>query len=400
MLRYSRLRADPSLLTYAIEFVQDVQLFCLAIVFAVMAFRDRENVSLRWMAYSLGVAIVDGLATLLRANLPVWIIHGLVLVVPPIGYLCFHVALVLFFNKGFRTRWIPLGIVFVSAPFYVWASQSSTPVYAVLVQDISLALQTAVLAVVLLRYGKAAAVLLPSRTMALFLALYSVNDVVRLVVEVVTRREAGEVSHALDVFSGMVYVIAGSVLPLAYIWMMNARLTSELSHQTVIDPLTQVLNRRGLERAGEHALALAGRARFDVAAIAVDIDHFKRLNDTYGHAGGDVVLTETARVLSEMMRQTDSIGRIGGEEFVIVLTGTNRLGARDVVERLRARLEWHEFTVEGKAVHLTSSFGMSFLDGRRTLTWRELLREADLALYEAKRQGRNRAIVYEETKAL
>src|SRR6202034_1972027 len=119
--------------------------------------------------------------------------------------------------------------------------------------------------------------------------------------------------------SGMVYVVSCSALPLAFIWMMNSRLLLHLNRQSMIDPLTEVLNRRGLQAAAEVELARYERSRQDLAVAILDLDYFKLLNDRYGHSAGDSVLCEFSVFLRAMVRETDIVGRIGGEEFVLLL---------------------------------------------------------------------------------
>ena len=380
------------MLTYAIEFVQDVQLVCLAIVFACMAWRDRPNTSLRWIAYSYAIVIVGTIIDFSGHTFPLWIRHGLSLEVAPVGYGCFFIGLLRFFKKRSRLKSIPLILVGGTLPFQIYFSGFHTPVPGVALQDFTLGLQTVASTWLLLTARDVRETVLPRRLMAAFLGIYSAVEFSRVVISLYTHRMVGDVAPRMEIVSAMVYVVSASILPLAYIWMMNAKLHADLQRQTLSDALTGVLNRRGLERAGEQAIAIARRAGFNLAIVALDIDRFKQFNDTFGHAGGDRALLETARLLGSHLRQTDTIGRLGGEEFVVLLPGSNTEGTLETVERLRRELEEHVFHIDEKEAHITASFGISFLDGR-TSTWKEILREADQALYEAKHAGRNRCVV-------
>lgn len=157
------------------------------------------------------------------------------------------------------------------------------------------------------------------------------------------------------------------------------------------DPLTGVHNRRGLFELAERDLQLALRAGAPLSVAAFDLDHFKRINDNYGHAEGDRVLREVALAAQNVIRKTDLIGRTGGEEFLVVLPNTPIEGAAILAERIRAALETHVSVGEPPAA-VTASFGVASLSGDcRSLDTLQAV--ADEALYVAKRSGRNRVEV-------
>jgi diguanylate cyclase (GGDEF)-like protein len=187
--------------------------------------------------------------------------------------------------------------------------------------------------------------------------------------------------------------ILGCLLPFTIVWMMNARDHATLLNQSLFDPLTNLLNRRGLAGEALRELARYERNRSDFAVAVGDIDHFKALNDTYGHSFGDEVLVMMARLLREQMRQVDIVARTGGEEFVLLLPLTNEHEMVPSLERLRLLLEKQTVTTEsGTAAGITISIGVTNTRGRRGLSWAQLQKEADAALYEAKHSGRNRTV--------
>ncbi|MBH9551435.1 GGDEF domain-containing response regulator [Inhella gelatinilytica] len=159
----------------------------------------------------------------------------------------------------------------------------------------------------------------------------------------------------------------------------------ELAALSRTDALTGLANRRCLDEALEHAWRRAGRAEQSLAAILLDIDHFKQVNDQHGHGVGDSVLVEVAGLLRRGVRATDLAGRWGGEEFLILCPDTDRDGALALAEKLRAAVEAHAFEVVGRK---TSSFGVATLNPNEALA--DLLRRTDEALYRSKREGRNR----------
>ena len=162
----------------------------------------------------------------------------------------------------------------------------------------------------------------------------------------------------------------------------------QLEILSVTDKLTGLFNRRKLDEAIEKELELSARYGVELALILVDIDHFKHVNDSYGHAAGDMVLAGVADVLRTCTRDTDSLGRLGGEEFVVLCRRSSRDGAIAAAENLRIAIAGHAFPGAGP---LTASFGVAAY--RNGDSRDSLLERADAALYSAKRNGRNRVEV-------
>ena len=175
-----------------------------------------------------------------------------------------------------------------------------------------------------------------------------------------------------------------------------------LEQQTYSDPLTGLLNRGRLNEVLAREFAAAGSEGWPLSVGFIDVDHFKRINDDYGHQAGDVVLVSIARGLTEQMRQTDIVARYGGEEFVVLLPGTSGDDAFSLLERLRLRLAELHHAVDDANVSITVSIGLAtFLKGRQPGddmdSPDDLLRAADRALYAAKREGRNCTAVYQRS---
>jgi diguanylate cyclase (GGDEF)-like protein len=167
--------------------------------------------------------------------------------------------------------------------------------------------------------------------------------------------------------------------------------SGELAALASIDPLTGLANRRQLDAYLERLFTDGRRATDTFSLLMIDIDHFKRFNDRCGHAAGDRALQEVAKGLRQTVsRNQDFAARYGGEEFVIVLTGIDRLGALDVAERLRTRVEGMLIAHENGAQRLTISIGIVSIHSRDALDPATILLEADRALYRAKALGRNR----------
>lgn len=170
----------------------------------------------------------------------------------------------------------------------------------------------------------------------------------------------------------------------------TVRLQKELLAQANRDFLTEVANRRHFFTLGQHELARAARYASSTALLMLDIDHFKTVNDTHGHAAGDAVLKAVAQLCKKALREIDILGRIGGEEFAILLPQTPGPMAHDVAERIRAAVQEASIPVgpNGESIRVTVSIGVSAQMAEATLD--EMLHRADTALYQAKHSGRNK----------
>ncbi len=172
----------------------------------------------------------------------------------------------------------------------------------------------------------------------------------------------------------------------------NAALQAEreqLIQQASTDVLTGVANRRHFHEFLEEHFRLAARYGTPLSLFLVDLDHFKQLNDTYGHLVGDEVLRAVAARMRSVLRDADLLARFGGEEFVVVLPSTPLDGAVQSAERVREALASRPVEAAGQAIPVTASFGVSAYRADALMTPEWLIKEADLALYEAKRAGRN-----------
>jgi diguanylate cyclase (GGDEF)-like protein/PAS domain S-box-containing protein len=160
------------------------------------------------------------------------------------------------------------------------------------------------------------------------------------------------------------------------------------------DPLTGLINRRRFVEELGRTAAKAYRHGVATAVLVLDMDHFKYVNDTYGHAAGDDVLTAVARILVGRTRETDVVGRLGGDEFGVILTHSSGTDAHTVAASLLHELRAHQATlVEGQPLSVTASIGLRVLDRADRLTADQLIVEADIAMYDAKEHGRNRVAV-------
>jgi two-component system cell cycle response regulator len=168
------------------------------------------------------------------------------------------------------------------------------------------------------------------------------------------------------------------------------RVHHDLYEQATHDSLTGLWNRTAIIRILDGEIARAHRGGTSLAVIMADIDHFKQVNDQFGHIAGDKVLREATHRMSSVLRKYDSMGRFGGEEFLIVIPGCQPDASLAVAERLREVVGCQPYAVNEGECSATCSFGLAWSNCREMADATQLLREADTALYSAKRHGRNR----------
>ncbi len=191
------------------------------------------------------------------------------------------------------------------------------------------------------------------------------------------------VSHLAVVES----IIAVVMLGFSVVMLANEQVTQALKHMADRDPLTGTYNRRAFMNMLEKATHYSSRLGFPVSVLLIDLDHFKRINDTWGHQRGDDALRHVVGVAHDCLREGDILGRLGGEEFAIALPNANQHEAEQIASRLRQAIAAQPLQYAGALLPLTTSIGVA--------AWRPpespdgLLHRADEAMYQAKRQGRN-----------
>lgn len=202
-----------------------------------------------------------------------------------------------------------------------------------------------------------------------------------------------------DECTALLYLVPGKKLLINHSAMLNMIVRSlrvalenyfcikKLENLAAVDPLTGCYNRRALDKYIENDIAYAKRYGQNLSVILFDLDDFKAINDSCGHAAGDMVLKEVSGLVASLVRKSDFFGRYGGEEFVLVLPDTGRGNAVLLAEKLRKKLASFTMSVGGRTINVTASFGVASLgvDGDSAT----LLREADKMLYFAKSRGKN-----------
>lgn len=177
---------------------------------------------------------------------------------------------------------------------------------------------------------------------------------------------------------------------LGYMLLVMTRERMELAEHAaaLMDPLTEILNRRGFSDEAAKVRSRAIKHRVPIAALLLDLDHFKRVNDTYGHAAGDEVLKASVGRVRDALRAHDVFGRVGGEEFAVVFSEADEKDAQSFAERLRARIAAEPVVWRDVPIEVSASIGVAVASPSQKSV-EALLEDADRALYEAKRRGRN-----------
>lgn len=178
--------------------------------------------------------------------------------------------------------------------------------------------------------------------------------------------------------------------------LVSLKLREALKHQSIRDPLTSLFNRRYMEESLDREVSRCERAGDGLGVILVDIDHFKKFNDTFGHDAGDVVLVEFANFMTQYFRESDIVCRFGGEEFIVIMPSAEQSVVVERATQLCHKLHDVEIFYESKKLpSITASFGVAYLSSDNYQQAPIIVKLADSALYEAKRAGRDQVIVYD-----
>lgn len=373
--------------------IQDVQLLCFTVVFGVLALQRWSDPVRRWLWFSFLANTAGAIFDLLGAHWPTWITHGINGAMIPLSYALLNISLIYFNGRGKKAGWISILVLLAGLPFLIAWRNYPNRVHSDALGDLLIALECIVTTVLLLG-NKERSTRAPRLLMGIFLIYFVLVELARVWVAFPMRGDPDISTPWLGIVSTVTYILNISLLPIAYIWMMQARLEWELLRQSLVDPLTGVLNRRGLEQALERELARCRRYDENLTVAMFDLDHFKMMNDQYGHAAGDAILVGIAQFLAKRLRQTDVVGRFGGEEFVLLFPHSEAHQSRPFLEELCRSLRENTELLSSADIRVTASFGVTGTNGRSSIRADELLSEADTALYRAKRNGRDQVCYF------
>jgi diguanylate cyclase (GGDEF)-like protein len=375
-----------------------VAVFVTAILGALLLLasrRDRSTDALVWWGAGYMFGGMSFALLALRGEVPdvlsIEIANALLL-------LCY--SFILAGARAFGGRETPV-TVFLIAPL-IWLTAMAVPFIAQNIQVrvvVVSSLQATMVAMVAFEFWRGRAEPLLSRWPAIFLlTLHVATLVTRMIVAQVTPIMTHEDLFSSPAFAVMAFGTVLYTVALAFVLLSMSKERSELRHKiaALVDPLTGLANRRSFMLDAEAAIARRASRTEPFAVLLADLDYFKKVNDAFGHAVGDKVLTRFAEVLERSAGLADLVGRIGGEEFAILLPGRTEAEAASIAERMRIAFADAALELDGHAVSATVSIGVA-ASGIGDLAG--LLARADRALYAAKEQGRDRVAAFSDGEA-
>lgn len=223
------------------------------------------------------------------------------------------------------------------------------------------------------------AIVLATRILLTILATNTVNDL-----------RVNSSQNAIFLIVLIISIIGFNVTAMG---LVISKIITQMKTLSQEDPLTRTFNRRHLNTVADKEILNSYRNKSPLSLIVLDIDYFKNVNDKYGHAAGDEALVACVDIIKKNIRVTDYIGRLGGEEFCILLPNTNLKLAHQIAERIRHHIEFSNITYKENIIPITASIGVTSLNHGTQTEWSNLLYKADVALYEAKKRGRNQVIL-------
>lgn len=312
-----------------------------------------------------------------------------------LAYLCLHRGLNGLFERKDFPQW-PIMAQFASVLIAVagliqFGFIHTNTARRIIFYSLVFAFQTALIAVVSFR-NASGYMTWPGRLMSGLLTLLTLNNLIRAAITLYSGAPDVYVQGGLGLQMSILEttVLQGGIT-VTFVWMTAAVLHNKLDALASTDSLTGLLNRRAVELAAKREISLSLKSRKPLTAILIDLDHFKKINDSFGHSFGDRALLEVAHCLQEHMRESDLLARVGGDEFAVMLHNTSREEAMEIAERLRASLE-ALVVVEGKfEARVSASLGLAQVDDS-TGDWNELVMRCDKAVYAGKETGGNLAV--------
>lgn len=368
-----------------------INIFLLAgctVALSVIAFHNPRFRQFRWLAIAYATGGLSTILRMLQWHIPDFLSLVLSNMLLVAALLLVHHCFAAFVGARLRTGWLEALLIVGTFAGMVYYTHIQ-PDFAArsLLMSVAFLGVAALTAYVLIRFTDAA-VRVPGIATATLYVVFALLTVIRCLGIIVWGAPRNffvySATHLMG-FLGFYVLIAG--IPMGYFWMTSARLYANQEQLARTDPLTGLPNRRGLEAHAGREIDYSRHHGTPLAVLAIDIDHFKRINDQYGHDVGDVALQSVARALAAVMRKEDIVARPGGEEFIALLANTDLAGASTIAERLREIVEDLDIAADDRSLRMTASFGIAVLDPGDT--FESVLRRADRALYAAKLAGRN-----------
>lgn len=368
-------------------FTNIVSMTVFTISISLLAWRNRAVVGMRWFAASLIVGLIKLILQGLEGKVPPvlgsMLPNELYLISSLLQLVGLHWFVI---RKPFLHRW-PFVVAGMALAAYTAMYLSKIPYSANLINLPNVAVCAAA-SWMLVTHGQRAV----SRVAAVILAGQAIGMGYRAWLTNIRYMRPWETFHAQTdprwLYSLALLAFLATCLVMCDLWYLVTELGRELAEQARTDSLTGALNRRAIEEIALRETARSIRHGHPLCMVVLDVDHFKHLNDTRGHAAGDFALQALVQRVKSMLRKNDQIARTGGEEFTILLPDTSASAGVLAADRLRQAIEALELTYENAPIRFTVSAGVAQFDAQQG-SWETMMRRADSAMYEAKEHGRN-----------
>ncbi|HVZ15914.1 MAG TPA: GGDEF domain-containing protein [Terriglobales bacterium] len=365
---------------------------------SVIAFLHKHFRQLFWLTIAYGIGCASTVLRMLQGIVPDFftLVFSNMLLLAALLIIHHHFAV--FVKAHIRSEWLEILLVaaaFVGLVYYTHIDPSFEA-RSLLMSGVSISV--AILSFSVLVGYADAAVRIPCLATASLYAVFIVMTVMRCVGILFWHLPNNFFVFSTSQFIGLLgfYILIAGI-PVGYFWMASTRLYANQELLAKTDPLTGLLNRRGLEDQAQREIERSRRHGTSLAVLAIDLDHFKRINDQHGHEVGDAALCSVAKTLTAAMRAEDAAARPGGEEFIALLANTGKENAKAIAERLRSMLESMHIDANRNQLRLTASFGIAVFSSGDT--FHSMLRRADQALYAAKLAGRNCVMLETENES-
>ena len=370
------------------------------IVLTAMALADKRVVGTRWLAYSVLIEMMRVALQVMGSSIPRALSTMVAAELNVVAFFSMYLGLRWFMQREpLRSRTGPMVLLIVMAIYCVMYLLHIP--YGVELTAAAILWMCAEL-VVMMAGQREERFRLPARiTMVLLLVMMGLALYRAMLAAEIYRRPDWRMpvnDLRWDNSMLLIVLLANSML-IMYVWFAAAEMYSAVEATAGMDALTGCLNRRALMKVAAQEMVRSERTSMPLMVVALDLDHFKRVNDTYGHAAGDATLCAVVTLLQNRLRSVDVVARTGGEEFLLLLPDTDAVAGAKVVEELLQAIAAMRVEHEGQMIATTVSAGVTQSLPRND-SWTAVLKRADHALYAAKHAGRNCAIVDEQVLKL
>ena len=371
-----------------------------SISLSLIGWRFRRMRGMRWFALSLGLTVVKTLLQTMRGRAPVALTILLANQLNVLSFVCMYLGFYWFCIR----RNVPWGVLsfvgFVTVVIYPIAFGYGVSYHFVV--GMSPVFLVCILSIIMLLQQQDTLFRIPARIGAVMLTAHVIVLFYRTILIGFLYKKA-PVTYAMSdqrwLYSYAAIMAIDMGLPLVYCSLMVVEMQRDLHREASTDPLTGVRNRRALLSEAKRLLEVCRRSNAELGLLVVDVDEFKKLNDTYGHAAGDAALVTLVGHLKACLPPFAFLARSGGEEFAVLLPSTGLLTAYEIGEHVRKSMERAATKVEQQSFNITVSVGIAAFSGLGD-DWEKMLHRADAAMYLAKERGRNCVCVDESEPTL